>query len=151
MLSSCVTSSVKYTVGAVASKLATTLISAAFFVTVADTLPAASVCFTQIEFTAYVAAGKTKRLPEPVFQVVPPFKLYCHVAFVSSPETLIVPLFVMLSLLLAPESTANANVGAAGAVVSGVVFVTAWLLNDATSLPISSWIACASLLDVGSV
>ena len=47
--------------------------------------------------------------------------LYCQVAPVSMPETLMVPTLLMPSVALVPLSVARANVGAAGAVVSTVI------------------------------
>ena len=63
-----------------------------------------------------------KLVPVPVVQLVPPLVLYCQVAPVSRPETLTVPLLVMLSLVL-PLLVARASVGLVGGVLS-------WLLLE---------------------
>ncbi|EPR80400.1 hypothetical protein L289_0680 [Acinetobacter gerneri DSM 14967 = CIP 107464 = MTCC 9824] len=103
--------------------------------------PAISVCLTKILPASYLPSGMTKVVPAPVFQVLPPSRLYSHLARVSKPETLTVPSEVIPSVLLVPVSFAKAMVGAAAnastvANTSGdlfpagsVAFTIIWLLS----------------------
>ena len=53
-------------------------------------------------------------------QVLPLSVLYCQVASVSTPPTVMVPSLVAPSVLLLPASDVKASVGALGSVVSKV-------------------------------
>ena len=56
--------------------------------------------------------------PLPFVQEDPEFTEYCHVAFVSSPATLIAPFVVMPSELDDPVSLAIDKIGEDGAILS---------------------------------
>ena len=66
-------------------------------------------------------------------QVLPLSVLYCHVAFASTPLTVMLALLVMLSLLLLPASLVKAKLGVVGKVVSTVQLLA--LLATGDTLP----------------
>ena len=82
-------------------------------------LPAASVCLTKTLLSPSPVMP-VMLVPEPLLQLVPPFRLYCQVDPTSNPVTFKLLVFVRVSLLLVPESVVKFKPGAKGMLVSSV-------------------------------